>query len=73
MTGPPDPAETGAAGGRAPAGPSHSVLMSLLGAWALAVCSPEETTYVEAHLTECDACADEALRLLQARGHSAAA
>lgn len=50
------------------AGPSHSVLMSLLGAWALAVCSPEETLYVEAHLTECDTCAEEALRLRDAVG-----
>ncbi|MGQ4514386.1 zf-HC2 domain-containing protein [Streptomyces sp. DW26H14] len=67
MTGPSGPA-AGAGGGRIPAGPSHSVLMSLLGAWALAVCSPEETTYVEAHLTECDACAEEALRLRDAVG-----
>ncbi|GAA3739565.1 maleylpyruvate isomerase N-terminal domain-containing protein [Streptomyces tremellae] len=51
-----------------PAGPSHSVLRSLLGAWALSACSPEETTYVEAHLTECDACAEEALRLRDAVG-----
>nr|WP_324604274.1 zf-HC2 domain-containing protein [Streptomyces sp. NRRL F-5126] len=61
------PARRGGTGGPA-AGPSHSVLMSLLGAWALAVCSAEETAYVEAHLSECEACADEALRLRDAVG-----
>ncbi|MBY8884878.1 maleylpyruvate isomerase family mycothiol-dependent enzyme [Streptomyces sp. PTM05] len=44
----------------------HSTLKSLLGAWALAACSPEETTAVEAHLTDCALCADEALRLRDA-------
>lgn len=48
--------------------PSHSVLKSLLGAWALAACSSEETTHVENHLTECAPCADEALRLRDAVG-----
>ncbi|MEV0777287.1 maleylpyruvate isomerase N-terminal domain-containing protein [Streptomyces sp. NPDC050433] len=48
--------------------PSHSVLKSLLGAWALAACSPEETTHVENHLTECAPCADEALKLRDAVG-----
>lgn len=48
--------------------PSHSVLKSLLGAWALAACSPEETTHVEDHLTECAPCADEALKLRDAVG-----
>ncbi|MYT33215.1 zf-HC2 domain-containing protein [Streptomyces sp. MspMP-M5] len=51
-----------------PAAPSHKVLKSLLGAWALAACSPEETAAVEAHLTDCAACADEALRLRDAVG-----
>ncbi|MGW1704734.1 maleylpyruvate isomerase N-terminal domain-containing protein [Streptomyces sp. NPDC002206] len=46
----------------------HGVLKSLLGAWALAACSAEETEAVEAHLTECAACADEALRLRDAVG-----
>lgn len=46
----------------------HRVLKSLLGAWALAACSVEETEAVEAHLTECAACADEALRLRDAVG-----
>lgn len=46
----------------------HRVLKSLLGAWALAACSAEETEAVEAHLTECAACADEALRLRDAVG-----
>ena len=46
----------------------HRVLKSLLGAWALSACSAEETTAVEAHLTDCAACADEALRLRDAVG-----
>ncbi|WP_327258910.1 zf-HC2 domain-containing protein [Streptomyces sp. NBC_01240] len=46
----------------------HRVLKALLGAWALAACSAEETEAVEAHLTECAACADEALRLRDAVG-----
>ncbi|WP_406429008.1 maleylpyruvate isomerase N-terminal domain-containing protein [Streptomyces sp. NBC_01589] len=46
----------------------HRVLKSLLGAWALTACSAEETEAVEAHLTECAACADEALRLRDAVG-----
>ncbi|MBD0746351.1 MDMPI N domain containing protein [Streptomyces sp. CBMA152] len=47
---------------------SHAVLKSLLGAWALAACSTEETEAVEAHLTECAPCAEEALRLRDAVG-----
>ncbi|MFF3782614.1 zf-HC2 domain-containing protein [Streptomyces sp. NPDC001933] len=47
---------------------AHRVLKALLGAWALAACSAEETEAVEAHLTECAACADEALRLRDAVG-----
>ncbi|MER5361488.1 zf-HC2 domain-containing protein [Streptomyces sp. NPDC002785] len=46
----------------------HRVLKALLGAWALAACSAEETEAVEAHLTVCAACADEALRLRDAVG-----
>ncbi|MGI5195911.1 zf-HC2 domain-containing protein [Streptomyces sp. CA-288835] len=46
----------------------HRVLQSLLGAWALAACSPEETAAVEEHLGLCGACADEALRLREAVG-----
>lgn len=46
----------------------HQVLTSLLGAWALAACSPEEGAAVEAHLGACEACADEALRLREAVG-----
>ncbi|MEU2246969.1 zf-HC2 domain-containing protein [Streptomyces sp. NPDC019224] len=46
----------------------HRVLQALLGAWALAACSAEETEAVEAHLTECARCADEALRLRDAVG-----
>ncbi|WP_201305088.1 zf-HC2 domain-containing protein [Streptomyces sp. GS7] len=53
----------------APGGtPPHRVLKSLLGAWALAACSPEETAAVEEHLTDCAACAEEALRLRDAVG-----
>ncbi|MFD0283512.1 zf-HC2 domain-containing protein [Streptomyces lutosisoli] len=46
----------------------HRVLKSLLGAWALAACSAEETAAVEEHLGECGSCADEALRLREAVG-----
>ncbi|MCW7942450.1 MDMPI N domain containing protein [Streptomyces hygroscopicus] len=46
----------------------HQVLKSLLGAWALAACSPEETAAVEAHLGDCGPCADEARRLREAVG-----
>ncbi|MFF3322988.1 maleylpyruvate isomerase N-terminal domain-containing protein [Streptomyces sp. NPDC002889] len=57
------------AGPRPEAGPlSHSVLKSLLGAWALSACSAEETAAVEEHLGECAPCADEALRLRDAVG-----
>lgn len=48
--------------------PSHAVLKSLLGAWALAACSADETQAVEDHLTECAPCAEEALRLRDAVG-----
>ncbi|MFF4455120.1 maleylpyruvate isomerase N-terminal domain-containing protein [Streptomyces goshikiensis] len=48
--------------------PTHGVLKSLLGAWALAACSAEETQAVEDHLTECAPCAEEALRLRDAVG-----
>ncbi|WSY72395.1 zf-HC2 domain-containing protein [Streptomyces sp. NBC_00885] len=46
--------------------PSHSVLKSLLGAWALSACSAEETAAVEQHLGDCAPCAEEALRLRDA-------
>ncbi|GHG65451.1 zf-HC2 domain-containing protein [Streptomyces griseocarneus] len=46
--------------------PSHPVLKSLLGAWALAACSAEETAAVEEHLTDCAPCAEEAVRLRDA-------
>lgn len=61
----------GADGTREGGGPpvlEHRVLKSLLGAWALAACAPEETAAVEEHLGECGACADEALRLRGAVG-----
>lgn len=44
------------------------MLKSLLGAWALSACSPEETAAVEEHLGDCAPCADEALRLRDAVG-----
>ncbi|MFJ7422022.1 MDMPI N domain containing protein [Streptomyces uncialis] len=46
--------------------PTHGVLKSLLGAWALSACSPGETAAVERHLGECGLCAAEALRLRDA-------
>ena len=46
----------------------HRVLKSLLGAWALAACSAEESAAVEAHLLRCAPCADEAHRLREAVG-----
>nr|WP_229870489.1 zf-HC2 domain-containing protein [Streptomyces phaeofaciens] len=46
----------------------HPVLKALLGAWALAACSAEETAAVEEHLGDCGACADEARRLREAVG-----
>ncbi|RZB19777.1 MDMPI N domain containing protein [Streptomyces sp. F001] len=46
----------------------HHVLKSLLGAWALAACSAEETAAVEEHLGTCGSCADEARRLREAVG-----
>ncbi|GAA3627368.1 zf-HC2 domain-containing protein [Streptomyces chitinivorans] len=46
----------------------HLALKSLLGAWALAVCSAEETAAVEAHLPRCPPCAGEARRLRDAVG-----
>ncbi|MFI5553905.1 maleylpyruvate isomerase N-terminal domain-containing protein [Streptomyces sp. NPDC051738] len=46
----------------------HRVLKSLLGAWALAACSADETAAVEEHLGDCGACADEARRLREAVG-----
>ncbi|MYW68035.1 MDMPI N domain containing protein [Streptomyces sp. SID8379] len=55
----------------APAAPlvlEHRVLKSLLGAWALAACSPEESAAVEEHLVDCGTCAEEALRLRDAVG-----
>ncbi|MFH9859932.1 MDMPI N domain containing protein [Streptomyces sp. NPDC017202] len=46
----------------------HPVLKALLGAWALAACSAEETAAVEDHLGDCGVCADEARRLREAVG-----
>ncbi|WP_078565562.1 zf-HC2 domain-containing protein [Streptomyces sp. AA1529] len=67
----PEPSGRAPATGTAdtPPGPhEHRVLTSLLGAWALAACSPAETAAVEAHLTDCAPCAEEALRLRDAVG-----
>ncbi|MFD0315690.1 zf-HC2 domain-containing protein [Streptomyces flavalbus] len=52
----------------APLALPHPVLKSLLGAWALAACSPEEAAAVEEHLGDCGNCAEEALRLREAVG-----
>ncbi|MGW3666420.1 zf-HC2 domain-containing protein [Streptomyces sp. NPDC005141] len=60
--------EPAAAPGPAPLVLEHRVLKSLLGAWALAACSADETTAVEEHLGHCGSCADEALRLREAVG-----
>ncbi|MGP3967308.1 zf-HC2 domain-containing protein [Streptomyces sp. 6N223] len=65
LPGLPEPAEP-AGLPPAPRERSHQDVMSLLGAWALAACSPEEAESVEAHLNDCAACADEALRLCNA-------
>ncbi|MFD5566874.1 MDMPI N domain containing protein [Streptomyces cadmiisoli] len=65
----PDLGDLRAAGpGPAPLALEHHVLKSLLGAWALAACSPEEALAVEVHLGDCGGCADEALRLREAVG-----
>lgn len=65
----PEPSGDGADAPVEPPAPlPHRVLQALLGAWALAACSAEETEAVEAHLTECAPCADEALRLRDAVG-----
>ncbi|MGW0970652.1 zf-HC2 domain-containing protein [Streptomyces sp. NPDC002516] len=66
-TGLPLPEPT-AAPGPAPLVLEHRVLKSLLGAWALAACSADETTAVEEHLGHCGSCAEEALRLREAVG-----
>lgn len=69
---PPPAPETPLTAAPARTGPAprydHSTLKSLLGAWALAVCSREESLAVEVHLTDCTACADEAVRLRDAVG-----
>ncbi|MFJ3337084.1 zf-HC2 domain-containing protein [Streptomyces sp. NPDC086766] len=62
----PDAPEPPPADRRAPLVLEHHVLKSLLGAWALAACSPQETAAVEEHLGECGGCAEEALRLRDA-------
>ncbi|OIV36537.1 hypothetical protein BIV57_15760 [Mangrovactinospora gilvigrisea] len=43
-------------------------MRSLLGAWALTACPPEEVVALEAHLTECGDCRTEAVRLRDAAG-----
>jgi hypothetical protein len=64
----PGGAGSGGDSGGGKKGRSHSVLKSLLGAWALSACSAEETAAVEEHLGDCAPCADEALRLRDAVG-----
>ncbi|MET7478680.1 zf-HC2 domain-containing protein [Streptomyces sp. NPDC005648] len=62
------PARASAPSATAPLVLEHHVLKSLLGAWALAACSAEESAAVEEHLGGCGTCADEALRLRDAVG-----
>lgn len=70
--GPGDGGSSGSGGGppdvppHGPCRPTHQELMSLLGAWALSACPPEEARCLEAHLSDCAPCADEALRLRDA-------
>jgi uncharacterized protein (TIGR03083 family) len=45
---------------------SHETVVQLIGAWALAACSPAEEEVVEAHLSACPACAREARELREA-------
>ncbi|MFM9706880.1 zf-HC2 domain-containing protein [Streptomyces galilaeus] len=61
-------ADSGAGAQAGPLRLEHPVLKALLGAWALAACSAEETAAVEDHLGDCGACADEARRLREAVG-----
>jgi uncharacterized protein (TIGR03083 family) len=67
LTGPP-PAAAAPVPVPAPLVLPHDVLRALLGAWALAACSPAETSAVEDHLGDCGPCADEARRLREAVG-----
>ncbi|WP_306186606.1 zf-HC2 domain-containing protein [Streptomyces sp. MK5] len=66
LTAPTDPSASPEPKGRTVL--EHHVLKSLLGAWALAACSGEETAAVEEHLGGCGDCAEEALRLRDAVG-----
>ncbi|WP_221348166.1 zf-HC2 domain-containing protein [Streptomyces beigongshangae] len=77
LAAPPSPTPSTSAGSAGPPVPAgsvpppaldHQVLKALLGAWALAACSPAETAAVEDHLGGCGACAEEALRLREAVG-----
>jgi len=45
---------------------SHETVVQLIGAWALAACSPAEAELVEIHLSTCPACAREARELREA-------
>ncbi|WP_338018031.1 maleylpyruvate isomerase N-terminal domain-containing protein [Streptomyces taklimakanensis] len=70
------PGNSGSTGGHPAGGAAHehghehdhATLKSLLGAWAMAACSVEETAAVEAHLPRCPECAEEAERLREAVG-----
>ncbi|MEY9847487.1 hypothetical protein ABH940_004581 [Streptacidiphilus sp. BW17] len=46
----------------------HEALRSLLGAWALDACPPDEARRLEAHLADCLSCTEEAHRLRDAAG-----
>ncbi|WP_051969959.1 zf-HC2 domain-containing protein [Kitasatospora azatica] len=49
-------------------GQEHDALRSLLGAWALRACQPEEAAELERHLAGCADCAEEGDRLRRAAG-----
>ena len=51
---------------REPDAASHQAVEPLLGAWALAVCTPEEAAHVDRHLGGCTTCAKEAVLLQEA-------
>jgi hypothetical protein len=68
MTGPLRPGDPGEPEEFEPAQPDHDALRGLLGAWALNACPAAETAWIEKHLADCPACAEEAGRLRDAAG-----
>jgi uncharacterized protein (TIGR03083 family) len=47
---------------------SHEDLRTLLGAWALDACPPDEAELLESHLPDCSSCSQEAAQLRDAAG-----